>query len=76
MDSAPSTIPSVGSFDDRSNFLGANNPALLYLWDKIEEFELFGVLMQKISDDVALADKTHSVTKINKNKRKSLSVET
>ena len=44
MDSAPSTIPSVGSFDDRSNFLGANNPALLYLWDKTEEFELFGVV--------------------------------
>lgn len=74
--SAPGTLPSVGSFDDRRSFLGANNPALLYLWEKTEEFELFGVVMQKISDDVALGDRTHSVTKTNKNKRKSPSAET
>ena len=74
--SAPGMVPSVGSFDDRSSFLGANNPALLYLWEKTEEFELFDAVMQKISDDVSLADKTHSVTKGNKNKRKSPSAET
>ena len=49
---------------------------MLYLWEKTEEFELFGVVMQKSNDDVALADKTHSVTRTNKNKRKSPSPET
>ena len=66
------TLPSVGNFDDRANFLRVESPTLLYLWEKSIDFDLFGNLMQKISDDVALGDVAHAISDSGgKKKRKS-----
>ena len=50
------TIPSVGSFDDCSNFLRSERPTLLYLWVKSNEFDLLDTVLQKLGGDVALED--------------------
>ena len=66
------TLPSVGNFDNRANFLRMESPTLLYLWEKSIDFDLFGNLMQKISDNVALGVEVHAICDSGgKKKRKS-----
>ena len=66
------TLPSVGNFDDRANFIGTESPTLLYMWEKSIEYDLFGNLMQKISDNVALGVDPHAICNSGrKKKRKS-----